>query len=83
MAYDGFMSYSNAAEGRFALALERRIEADLAMGRHADLIGETEVQIHADPLLEGPRCQLILALYRFRLSGDHEMTAVSAEVVRV
>jgi len=44
--------------------LERRIEADLAIGRHHDLIGELEGLVHTHPLREELRGQLMLALYR-------------------
>jgi DNA-binding SARP family transcriptional activator/ABC-type branched-subunit amino acid transport system substrate-binding protein/streptogramin lyase len=43
--------------------LERRIEADLALGRHADIIGEVKELVAAHPLREGFRTQLMLALY--------------------
>ncbi len=45
-------------------ALERRIEADLALGRHADLVGELEALVVEHPLRERLRGQLMLALYR-------------------
>jgi DNA-binding SARP family transcriptional activator len=45
-------------------ALELRIETDLALGRHRELVGELEVLVHEHPLREGPRAQLMLALYR-------------------
>lgn len=45
-------------------ALEDRVEADLALGRHPDLVGELETLVKANPLRERPRRQLILALYR-------------------
>jgi DNA-binding SARP family transcriptional activator len=45
-------------------ALEERIEADLALGRHADLVGELETLIAEHPQRERLRGQLMLALYR-------------------
>jgi outer membrane protein assembly factor BamB len=45
-------------------AIEERIEADLALGRHADLVGELERLVAEHPLRERPRGQLMLALYR-------------------
>jgi predicted ATPase/DNA-binding SARP family transcriptional activator len=45
-------------------ALERRIDAELALGRHADLIAELEALIAEHPLRERLCAQLILALYR-------------------
>jgi DNA-binding SARP family transcriptional activator len=46
------------------LALERRVEADLAVGRHAELVGELEALVTQHPLRERLRAQLMLALYR-------------------
>ena len=46
------------------VALEQRIEADLAGGRHAELVGDLEVLIAEQPLREHLRYQLMLALYR-------------------
>jgi DNA-binding SARP family transcriptional activator len=45
-------------------ALEARIEADLRLGRHTDLVGELEALVAEHPLREGLRAQLMLALYR-------------------
>ena len=45
-------------------AVERRIEADLALGKDAELIGELEALVARHPLRERPRAQLMLALYR-------------------
>ena len=45
-------------------ALEDRIEADLALGHHADVLEELHALVAANPLREGPRSQLMLALYR-------------------
>jgi DNA-binding SARP family transcriptional activator len=46
------------------VALERRIEADLARGREADVVGELQALVAAEPLREHPRELLMLALYR-------------------
>ncbi len=45
-------------------AVEERIESDLALGRHADLIGELEALVSENPYRERLRGQLMLALYR-------------------
>ena len=47
-----------------------RIEADLALGRHAGLVAELEALIAAEPLRERPRLQLMLALYRSGRQAD-------------
>jgi DNA-binding SARP family transcriptional activator len=45
-------------------ALENRIDADLALGRHAQLVGELQALVREQPLRERLRGQLMLALYR-------------------
>jgi DNA-binding SARP family transcriptional activator len=45
-------------------ALERRIDADLALGRHGGLVGELEALIREYPFREPLRAQLMLSLYR-------------------
>ncbi len=45
-------------------ALEDRLEADLALGRHADVIDELEALVSEHPLRERLRGQLMTALYR-------------------
>ena len=45
-------------------ALEARIEADLAAGRHAEVVGELRELVREHALRERPRRQLMLALYR-------------------
>lgn len=44
-------------------ALERRIEAELELGRHAELVGDIEGLVRAHPLRERPRALLMRALY--------------------
>ena len=52
-------------------ALEKkRIEADLALGRHADLVAELEAFTTEHPLREHVRAQLMLALYRCGRQAD-------------
>jgi DNA-binding SARP family transcriptional activator/WD40 repeat protein len=46
------------------LALMERIDADLALGRHAELIPELEALVAGEPLRERLRQQQMLALYR-------------------
>jgi YVTN family beta-propeller protein len=45
-------------------ALEERIEADLALGRDRELVGELRTLVERHPLQERLRGQLMLALYR-------------------
>jgi predicted ATPase/DNA-binding SARP family transcriptional activator len=56
-------------ERRLAL-LERRIEADLALGRHAELGSELEALIAEHPFRERLRGLLMLALYRSGRQAD-------------
>jgi DNA-binding SARP family transcriptional activator len=71
IAYEAF---AQPAIGRLEelrlLALERRIDADLALGRHAQLVAELETLVAGHPLREGLRAQLILALYRSGRQAD-------------
>jgi DNA-binding SARP family transcriptional activator len=46
------------------IGLEERVEAALAVGRHAELVGELEALIAHHPVRERLRAQLMLALYR-------------------
>jgi DNA-binding SARP family transcriptional activator len=52
------------------VALERRIEADLAYGRHTEVVGELEGLVAEYPLRERPRALHILALYRCGRQAD-------------
>jgi predicted ATPase/DNA-binding SARP family transcriptional activator len=51
-------------------ALEDRIEADLALGRHGQLVAELEGLVADHPLRERLRGQLMLALYRSGREAD-------------
>jgi predicted ATPase/DNA-binding SARP family transcriptional activator len=51
-------------------ALELRIDADLALGRHDDLVPQLEQLIAEVPLRERFRAQLMLALYRADRQAD-------------
>ena len=51
-------------------ALEDRIDADLALGRQAALIGELEALLRQHPLRERLHAQLMLALYRSGRQAD-------------
>lgn len=45
-------------------ALETRVEIDLALGRHTELVPELDTLVRRHPLRERLRAQLMLALYR-------------------
>jgi len=65
LAYEPFAQTDIALLDELRLAaLEERIEADLATGRHRELVGELEALVAEHPLKERLRGQLILALYR-------------------
>ncbi len=65
VAYEQFAQAEIARLEELRLsALEERIEADLALGRHAALVPELESLVRSEPLRERLRAQLMLALYR-------------------
>ena len=65
VAYEEFAQTAVARLEEIRLAaLELRIEADLDLGRHADLVGELEALVAEHPLRERPRRYLMTALYR-------------------
>jgi predicted ATPase/DNA-binding SARP family transcriptional activator len=51
-------------------ALEDRVDAELALGRHVELVGELERLVAEQPLRERMRGQLMLALYRSGRQAD-------------
>ena len=76
--YETFAQEEIARLEEFRLTLlEERAEAKLAIGEHADLVTDLEALVHAHPLRERLRAQLMLALYR---SGRQ---AQALEVYRV
>jgi DNA-binding SARP family transcriptional activator len=75
------LAYEEFAQGEVArleemrvAAIEQRVEADLALGRHADLVPELEAMVAQHPLRERFRHQLMLALYR----SDRQADALNA-----
>ena len=52
------------------MALEDRVDADLALGRGAELVAELEALVDEQPLRERLRGQLLLALYRSGRQAD-------------
>jgi YVTN family beta-propeller protein len=63
-AYQAFAQTAIAElEDLHLSALEERVEADLALGRQRDLVGELTSLVHQNPLRERVRGQLMLALY--------------------
>lgn len=63
--YEGFAQHEIARlEDLRLVALEERIDADLALGRHARVVGELEGLADEHPLRERVRAQLMVALYR-------------------
>jgi predicted ATPase/DNA-binding SARP family transcriptional activator len=74
----GFESFAQGEIARLEelrlAVLEDRIDADLACGRHAELVGELEALVAEHPLRERLRRQLVLALYR----GGRQAEALEA-----
>ena len=65
LAYEAFAQehIARLEEARLA-ALEDRLEADLEVGRHGEIVAELEALTATHPFRERLRCQLMLALYR-------------------
>jgi len=65
VAYESFAQSEIARlEELRTSTLEQRIDADLAIGRQGELVGELETLVREHPLRERLRGQLLLALYR-------------------
>ena len=63
-----------------ASILEARVDVDLDLGRHRELVAELEARIAADPLREGWWIRLMLALYRSDRQADALAAARRARV---
>jgi DNA-binding SARP family transcriptional activator len=71
LAYESFAQPAIRRLEELRLAtLEKRIEADLALGRHGDLVAELETLVNEHPLQERLHAQLMLALYRSARQAD-------------
>ena len=71
LLYEPFAAEEAARlEERRLLALEQRIDADLATGRGRELVPELEALVQDHPLRERLLAQLMLALYRAGRHGD-------------
>jgi DNA-binding SARP family transcriptional activator len=65
LAYEEFAQGEIARlEELYASTIERRIDADIGLGRHLELAAELESLVAAYPLRERLRAQLMLVLYR-------------------
>ena len=71
LAYEPFAQHEIARLEELRLhAFEDKMEAELALGRHASLIAELRRLVDEHPLRERLRAQLALALYRDARQGD-------------
>ncbi|HWJ45845.1 MAG TPA: BTAD domain-containing putative transcriptional regulator, partial [Gaiellaceae bacterium] len=65
LAFESFAeAFAAPLEEEHVATLEDRIEADLAAGRHREIVGELEQLVEQHPVRERLRAQLMLALYR-------------------
>jgi DNA-binding SARP family transcriptional activator len=69
--YDAFAQTTIAQLEELRLSVtEERIDAEIELGRHAELLGELEARVAEHPLRERLRGQLMLALYRTGRQAD-------------
>ncbi|MGN6871864.1 MAG: BTAD domain-containing putative transcriptional regulator [Solirubrobacteraceae bacterium] len=70
----GYESFAQATVAQLEesrlVVLEDRIEAELRLGDHAQVVGELEALVREHPLRERPVGQLMLALYRSGRQAD-------------
>jgi YVTN family beta-propeller protein len=71
VAYETFAQPEIARlEEQYTAAVEQRIDTDLALGRHAEVVPELEGLVAEHPLRERLRAQLMIALYRCGRQAD-------------
>ncbi len=70
LAADVFLAESARLEELHLVAVERRMEAELALGRHREIVAELESAAAAQPLRERLQGELMLALYRSGRQAD-------------
>jgi DNA-binding SARP family transcriptional activator len=63
------------------VAIEERVDADLALGRHTDLVGELQALVGDNPYRERLRGQLMVALYP-QVGRPRRSTPTGPRVVR-
>jgi DNA-binding SARP family transcriptional activator/pimeloyl-ACP methyl ester carboxylesterase len=68
--HTGLAAEAVRLEEEFFTAMECRIEADLAAGCGAELVGELEVLVHDNPFRERLSAYLLVALYRSGRQAD-------------
>jgi predicted ATPase/DNA-binding SARP family transcriptional activator len=87
LAEFAFEAFAQAEIGRLEeerlAALEARVEADLAVGRHGELVGELQQLVAIHPLRERLYGQLMLSLYRSGRQADALKTFRDARDVLV
>jgi predicted ATPase/DNA-binding SARP family transcriptional activator len=64
LASEAFHRQAERLEELRLQTLEDRVEADLACGRHREVVPELQALVSAQPFRERPRAQLMVALYR-------------------
>jgi predicted ATPase/DNA-binding SARP family transcriptional activator len=83
----GYESWAQAEIGRLGelrlTLVELRIEAGLALGQHAELVGELEPLVAEHPLRERTRALLMMALYRSGRQADALAAYQAARTVLV
>jgi DNA-binding SARP family transcriptional activator len=81
LAYEAFAQQEiRRLEERRLVALEERVEADLATGRHAEVIPELEGLVEQYPLRERLAGQLMLALHLSGRSGEATLVFQAARL---